>query len=127
MAVSPGPSPFFVIFRLIIDLPEVIGIAPTAPEDMRLSNDYGTIGLRGPSCLLRGEIHRYLFKVHDTGLTGCSNLPAGALKQDTINAMRGHILGFGETTATAQDEVLRTFFISCFQKEYQRSRTLWRN
>jgi len=29
---------------------------------MRLSNDYGNIGLRGP-CLLRGEIHRYLPKV----------------------------------------------------------------
>ncbi|MGE4375265.1 MAG: hypothetical protein AB7D01_06105 [Methanoculleus sp.] len=100
---------------MIIDLPEVIGIAPTAPENMRFSNDYEAIGLRGP-CLLRGEIHRYLFKVHDTGLMGCSNLPAGALKQDTINAMRGHVLGFSETTATAQDEVLRTFLSPASRK-----------
>jgi len=61
------------------------------------TNDYGTIGWRGP-CPPRGEIHRYLFKVY--GLDGMLDLPAGALKQDLIDAMRGHVLGFGETAAT---------------------------
>lgn len=83
----------------------------------------GTSACAAPACC----VARFIATSQRSKADGMLNLPAGALKQDTINSMRGHVPGFGETAATAQDEVLRTFFISCFQKEYQRSRILWRN
>jgi hypothetical protein len=124
MAVSPSLSPFFVIFRLIIDLPEVIGIVSTAPERHEVLK---RLWEHRPARPLPAAWRDSSLPPKGLRLTGCSNLPAGALMQDTINSMRGYVPGFGETAATAQDEVLRTFFISCFQKEYQRSRILWRN
>jgi Raf kinase inhibitor-like YbhB/YbcL family protein len=61
------------------------------------TNDYGTTGFRGPFPP-KGETHRYLFKVY--GLDAMLNLPAGSGKHDLIEAMKGHVLLFGETIAT---------------------------
>ncbi|MFW5637683.1 MAG: YbhB/YbcL family Raf kinase inhibitor-like protein [Methanoculleus sp.] len=69
----------------------------TAPVDaVQGVNDYGTLGWRGP-CPPGGETHRYYFKVY--GLDAMLTLPAGAGKQDLIDAMRGHVLQFGRTVA----------------------------
>lgn len=77
------------------------GILPqgvvTAPVNaVQGTNDYGNIGWRGP-CPPPGETHRCLFKVY--GLDAMLDLAPGAGKHDVIDAMRGHVLGFGETAA----------------------------
>jgi Raf kinase inhibitor-like YbhB/YbcL family protein len=58
--------------------------------------DYGTIGYSGP-CPLPGEMIRYQFKVY--GLDSLLNLPPGSDKHALIEAMKGHVLQFGETVA----------------------------
>ena len=62
-------------------------------------NDYGEIGYRGPAPPT-GETQRYLFKVY--GLDGPLALSAGADKHAVINAMRGHVIQFGETQGLCQ-------------------------
>ncbi len=59
-------------------------------------NDFGKIGYAGP-CPPSG-VHRYRVKVYalDTYL----NLNPGSTKKDLEEAMKGHILQFGEATAT---------------------------
>ena len=58
--------------------------------------DYGTIGYTGP-CPPPGTIIRYQFKVY--ALDAMLDLPAGADKHALVAAMKGHVLGFGETAA----------------------------
>ena len=58
--------------------------------------DYGTIGYTGP-CPPPGEMIRYQFKVY--GLDAMLDLKAGADKHALIQAMKGHVLQFGETVA----------------------------
>ncbi len=59
-------------------------------------NDFGKIGYAGP-CPPSG-VHRYRVKVYalDTFL----DLEPGSTKKDLEEAMKGHILQFGEATAT---------------------------
>ncbi|MDN7024636.1 YbhB/YbcL family Raf kinase inhibitor-like protein [Methanoculleus sp. FWC-SCC1] len=77
------------------------GIPPqgvvTAPVNaVQGTNDYGTLGYRGP-CPPPGETHRYHIKVY--GLDSMLDLAAGATKHDLIEAMKGHVLQFGDTVA----------------------------
>ncbi|HQD25286.1 MULTISPECIES: YbhB/YbcL family Raf kinase inhibitor-like protein [Methanoculleus] len=72
------------------------GVVTTPVNAVQGTNDYGSVGWRGP-CPPRGETHRYLFKVY--GLDDMLDLAPGANKHDLIDAMRGHVLGFGETAA----------------------------
>jgi Raf kinase inhibitor-like YbhB/YbcL family protein len=72
------------------------GFVTTPVDGVQGTNDYGTLGWRGP-CPPMGETHRYFFKVY--GLDAMLDLPAGAGKHDLIGAMQGHVLGFGETVA----------------------------
>jgi len=72
------------------------GVVTTPVSAVQGTNDYGTIGWRGP-CPPMGETHRYLLKVY--GLDAALEVPAGARKQDLIDAMQGHVLQFGETAA----------------------------
>jgi Raf kinase inhibitor-like YbhB/YbcL family protein len=58
--------------------------------------DYGTIGYTGP-CPPPGEMIRYQFKVY--GLDSLLDLPAGSDKHALVQAMKGHVLQFGETVA----------------------------
>jgi len=58
--------------------------------------DYGTIGYTGP-CPPYGQMIRYQFKVY--GLDSMLEIDPGSDKRQLINAMKGHVLQFGETTA----------------------------
>lgn len=80
-------------------LPEGIppqGVVTDPVGAVQGTNDYGTIGWRGP-CPPPGETHRYIFKVY--GLDAMLDLAPGAGKHDLIAAMQGHVLQFGETAA----------------------------
>jgi Raf kinase inhibitor-like YbhB/YbcL family protein len=80
-------------------IPEGIPVQGVVTEPVNAvqgTNDYGTLGYRGP-CPPKGETHRYLFKVY--GLDAMLDLPAGAEKHRLIEAMKGHVLQFGETIA----------------------------
>lgn len=74
--------------------PQEIVTAPVTA--VQGTNDYGTIGWRGP-CPPPGETHRYHFKVY--GLDAMLDLAPGAGKHDLIGAMQGHVLQFGDTVA----------------------------
>lgn len=58
------------------------------------ANGWGTIGYRGP-CPSSG-VHHYLFKIYllDTRL----DLPAGATRQQVLEAMEGHLIDQGQLT-----------------------------
>ena len=58
--------------------------------------DYGTIGYTGP-CPPHGAMIRYQFKVY--GLDSMLSLEAGSDKHTLVDAMKGHVLQFGETVA----------------------------
>jgi Raf kinase inhibitor-like YbhB/YbcL family protein len=60
-------------------------------------NDYGGIGYRGP-CPQPGETVRYLFRVY--GLDTMLDIPPGAVKGELVNALKGHVLQFGDTAAS---------------------------
>ena len=72
------------------------GIVTTPVAAVQGTNDYGTLGWRGP-CPPPGETHRYLFHVY--GLDAMLEVPEGADKHDLLDAMREHVLLFGETVA----------------------------
>lgn len=59
-------------------------------------NDYGTIGYKAP-CPPHGQMIRYQFKVY--GLDTMLGLDPGSDKRQLINAMKGHVVQFGETAA----------------------------
>ncbi|NLL10973.1 MAG: putative kinase inhibitor [Euryarchaeota archaeon ADurb.Bin294] len=62
-------------------------------------NDYGTIGYHGP-CPPDGEMHRYQFRVY--GLDSMLDLPPGSGKDELIQAIKGHVVQYGETVALAR-------------------------
>jgi hypothetical protein len=57
-------------------------------------NGYGTLGYSGP-CPAEGESHRYQFRVY--GLDSVLSLEGGASRPALIDAMKGHVVQFGET------------------------------
>lgn len=86
----------WVLFNLPADtrqLPEDV------PPDKTLStgasqgtSDFGRIGYGGPCP--PGGTHRYFFKIY--ALDSKLDLPAGARKDDLVEAMQGHSLGQGQ-------------------------------
>ena len=56
------------------------------------TNDFGKAGYSGP-CPPSG-VHRYFFRL--TALDIGVNLPAGASRNDVLNAIRGHVVGRAE-------------------------------
>jgi phosphatidylethanolamine-binding protein (PEBP) family uncharacterized protein len=58
--------------------------------------EYGTIGYAGP-CPSHGQMIRYQFKVY--GLDIMLEIDPGSDKRQLVNAMKRHVLQFGETTA----------------------------
>jgi len=60
-------------------------------------NDFGKIGYGGPSPP-KGKPHRYFFKLYalDTKL----DLPAGATRQQVLDAIKGHVLAQGQLMGT---------------------------
>lgn len=72
------------------------GIVTVPVPAIQGMTDYGTIGYTGP-CPPKGEMIRYQFKVY--GLDTMLGLEPGSDKHQLINAMKGHVIQFGETTA----------------------------
>jgi Raf kinase inhibitor-like YbhB/YbcL family protein len=56
------------------------------------TNDFGTIGYRGP-CPPRGETHTYYFNVY--GLDALLEVPPGADRDALQEAMKGHMVQYG--------------------------------
>lgn len=91
---------------VLYDLPANIQNLPEAvPTDERLSDfggakqgitDFGKTGYGGP-CPPSGK-HRYYFRLYAIDKT--LGLPAGAKKQEVLDAMKGHILAQGELMGT---------------------------
>jgi len=63
------------------------------------TNDYGETGYRGPAPP-PGETHRYLFKIY--GLDAKLDIPPGSDKHAVIEAMKGHVIQYGDTKAVCQ-------------------------
>jgi Raf kinase inhibitor-like YbhB/YbcL family protein len=90
---------------LIWNLPPLEFIPPGIAKVLKVAspieavqgrNDYGNIGYNGP-CPPVGETHRITFKIY--GLDSVLHLDPGEKMHDLINAMKGHVLQFGSTTA----------------------------
>ncbi len=80
-------------------IPESIprsGIVTAPIPAVQGMTDYGTIGYTGP-CPPHGQMIRYQFRVY--GLDIMLEIDPGSDKRQLINAMKGHVIQFGETTA----------------------------
>lgn len=93
---------------IIWNLPPLSRIPEGIPKEAQVTypvqavqgrNDYGTIGYHG-SCPPEGEMHRYQFRVY--GLDTMLDLPPGSTKDELIQAMKGHVVQYGETVALAR-------------------------
>jgi Raf kinase inhibitor-like YbhB/YbcL family protein len=76
------------------------GIVTDPVSAVQGTNDAGMTGYTGPSPQ-PGEMHRYLFRVY--GLDDYLKIPGGSTKSALLNAMRGHILQYGDTQAVASN------------------------
>jgi len=66
-------------------------------EAVQGKNDFGRIGYDGPHPP-PGEVHRYFFKVY--ALDTVLDLSPGAGREELEDAMKGHVIGYGEAVAT---------------------------
>jgi Raf kinase inhibitor-like YbhB/YbcL family protein len=91
----------WVLFNLPPDqrkLDENVAKKPTLPGGaIQGNNDFGKSGYSGPSPP-PGKPHRYFFKLY--ALDAPLNLPAGASRQQLLDAMRGHVLDEGQQMGT---------------------------
>jgi len=82
---------------VIYDLePSLKGLPENVPKDEVLGNggkqgmtDFGVVGYGGP-CPPPGKPHRYFFKIY--ALDKKLGIPAGATKEELLQAMSGHVL-----------------------------------
>lgn len=90
---------------LIWNLPPRTAIPPGIPQkgvttepvpSVQGTNGYGTTGYTGPNPPA-GETHRYQFRVYV--LDTMVQVPPGAGRQELVDAMKGHVLQYGETAA----------------------------
>jgi Raf kinase inhibitor-like YbhB/YbcL family protein len=89
---------------LVYGIPADQSVLPEGlPEEMVVAggiqqgtNDFGTVGYRGP-CPPEGSSHRYLLRVY--ALDGMMNLAGGADRRTFDAVIKGHVLGAGETGA----------------------------
>jgi Raf kinase inhibitor-like YbhB/YbcL family protein len=83
----------WVLFNLPADtkeLPEGVSAKEGLPGGARQGkNDFGKIGYGGPAPP-KGKPHRYFFKLY--ALDTMLDLPAGATKDQVMNALKGHIV-----------------------------------
>lgn len=125
--ISPGirltnlKSPYLAVFAfnpyepgcsfctwIAWDIPGIHAIPAGFPQEQEINtptharqgtNDYGTIGYAGPKPPA-GAVHRYFFKIY--GLDARLDCPPGSDAHTVINAMKGHVLQFGQTEAFCQ-------------------------
>ena len=92
-----GTWTHWVLFNIPADKTSLPERVPTEKEladgSRQGKNDFGKIGFGGPDPP-KGGPHRYFFKVYalDTKL----DLPAGATRQQVLDAIEGHILAEGQ-------------------------------
>ena len=92
-----GTWTHWVLFNIPADKTTYAEGVPTdkqLPDGARQGkNDFGKIGYGGPSPP-KGKPHRYYFKLYalDTKL----DLPAGATRQQVLDAIKGHVLAEGQ-------------------------------
>lgn len=80
------------------ELPEDIPAEGQVVDGARQGqNDFGNLGYGGP-CPPPGGAHRYFFKVY--ALDARLGLPAGATKEELLEAMEGHVAAEGELVGT---------------------------
>jgi Raf kinase inhibitor-like YbhB/YbcL family protein len=98
-----GTWTHWVLFNLPADLKELKEHVPTTKDlaagARQGTNDFGKIGYGGPAPP-KGKPHRYFFKLYalDTTL----DLPAGAKRQEVLDAIKGHTVAEGEVMGTYQ-------------------------
>jgi Raf kinase inhibitor-like YbhB/YbcL family protein len=87
----------WVLFNLPADR---TNLAEGQPADQELpggarqgKNDFGNLGYGGPSPP-RGKPHRYYFKLY--ALDTKVDLPAGATRQQVLEASKGHVIAEGQ-------------------------------
>jgi Raf kinase inhibitor-like YbhB/YbcL family protein len=87
----------WVLFNIPADkntLPEGVPAEKELVDGARQGkNDFGDIGYRGPSPP-KGKPHRYFFKLF--ALDAKLELPAGATRQQVLDATKGHVLAEGQ-------------------------------
>jgi hypothetical protein len=107
--VAPTPQPFvhWVVYKIpptAKGLPEALPIDPAVPMPPELTGAVqGMSGFRrpmwrGPAPPKPGVVHRYHFIVY--ALDATLDVPAGLTKAQLLEAMKGHIIGQGQLTAT---------------------------
>ena len=83
-----------------LELPENVPANETSPDGSKQGmNSFNKVGFGGP-CPPSGRAHRYFFRLFalDTDL----DLKPKATKAELETAMKGHVLGMGETMGTYQ-------------------------
>lgn len=82
-------------------IPENVPKIPVVTEPfpaVQGTNDFGTIGYRGP-CPRSGDVHAYYFNVY--GLDARLEIPPASNKKTLMQAMKGHMVQYGnEAIAT---------------------------
>ena len=79
-------------------LPEAVPATEETADGARQSvNDFRKIGYGGP-CPPKGSTHQYFFRL--SALDAEPSLPPGATKQQTLDAMEGHIVARAELIGT---------------------------
>ncbi len=81
-------------------IPENIPKKPEVTEPIKAlqgRNDFGRIGYDGPHPP-PGEVHRYFFRVYALGTM--LDLSPGVGREELENAMKRHVIGYGEAMAT---------------------------
>jgi Raf kinase inhibitor-like YbhB/YbcL family protein len=92
-----GTWTHWVLFNIPADktsLAQGVAKEKELPDGSRQGkNDFGKIGYGGPSPP-KGKPHRYFFKLY--ALDAKLDLPAGATRQQVLDAIKGHVVAEGQ-------------------------------
>jgi len=104
--VDPRPFIHWLLFNLPPDINELRTGVPGTPKldglggALQGQNSRGSIGYFGPRPPANDPPHHYYFQVY--ALDRELALPFGAQRQQLLDAMKGHVLAFGELVGTFQ-------------------------
>lgn len=98
-----GVFTHWILFNLPAGAGELAEAVPRqgqlANQALQGTNDFGKIGYNGP-CPPPDRLHHYRFVIY--ALDSPVELEAGALREQILNSIQGHILARGQLTATYQ-------------------------
>jgi Raf kinase inhibitor-like YbhB/YbcL family protein len=92
-----GTWTHWVLFNLPADARKLDEGAKPPAGAVQGTNDFGKVGYGGPSPP-PGKPHRYFFKLF--ALDNQVDLPAGAKRQQLLDAVKGHVLAEGQLMGT---------------------------